>query len=929
MKSLLDLEKFGYDHPLASRIITKLFPLSRESSPLLSASLKITTNTMHDSKTARNMNSFHYTPFNESLDQSQQDAVKFALSSNDIALIHGPPGTGKTTTVAELIMQAVRTKQWKVLVCAPSNVAVDNILERIVSAHEKTTIPIKSHKKAKLPRMVRLGHPARLHPSVLQHSLEALIRSADGTEIVNDCRNEMKDFMKLLTNSRTRYAERKVAQTNIRQLRKEIRSREEKVVEELLQTRDIVLCTNVGASSYFLKKLEFDLVVIDEAAQALEASCWIPILHGKRLVLAGDHKQLPPTIKSRAAQKLGLGVTLFDRALALHGKTNISRMLSVQYRMHQMISTFVSDEMYDGKLETAPSVAKRSLQDLSHVIAASSRDLSITTKPTFVLVDTAGCDMEEESSTGGVEKAGSGTGSKFNKGEAIVVQRHVHALIEAGLKENEIAVITPYNGQVDLLKSLLKVTYPKLEIRSVDGFQGGEKEAVVLSLVRSNSRHVVGFLADERRLNVAITRAKRQCFIVCDSDTVGTCPFLKKLITFVGTHGTCQSAMEYVVPMGVASDVRTNTNIMCDGELRTSARSSSGVSSYCSEDLITTVRSKPSSILNNKEPVIIAPIPRQLEGGANQKGNNTNDDFSKEKKRACLKDQIKRFARLGKAGDEHVCSDSLSSYDRMLVHEVAEEIGLGHRSEGQEGMNRRVILWILDSYEYSGTDDRRDAQKRQALKENNDQLESFIIRTGPNSSKKESMSPQQALENDCAQNESVQINDDNQTCDPTGKSEKTEVGDANLLLKNLAQDRIRRQQQAKIVAEIRNEKLPTPVRNENNLHSTSNNKKKKKKSGKKKTKNSKTAANANASENELLVDLDDMAFLDSQIEKVQNSHGRTIEAPGSTYRTILNGVLLTKPKPAEKKKNTNASMALKQRLKDAERNRKQKQKERG
>mmetsp|Transcript_43626 Transcript_43626/g.44140 ORF Transcript_43626/g.44140 Transcript_43626/m.44140 type:complete len:267 (-) Transcript_43626:3-803(-) len=266
----------------------------------------------------------------------------------------------------------------------------------------------------------------------------------------------------------------------------------------------------------------------------------------------------------------------------------------------------------------------------------------------------------------------------------------------------------------------------------------------------------------------------------------------------------------------------------------------------------------------------------------------------------------------------------------MLVHEVAEEIGLGHRSEGQEGMNRRVILWILDSYEYSGTDDRRDAQKRQALKENNDQLESFIIRTGPNSSKKESMSPQQSLENDGSQNENVQMNDDNQTCDPTGVSlEKPEVGDANLLLKNLAQDRIRRQQQAKIAAEIRNEKLPTPIMNENNQHSTSNNKKKKKKSGKKKTKNSKTAANANASENELVVDLDDMAFLDSQIEKVQNSHGRTIEAPGSTYRTILNGVLLTKPKPAEKKKNTNASMALKQKLKDAERNRKQKQKERG
>lgn len=447
----------------------------------------------------------------------------------------------------------------KVLVTAPSNVAVDNVLERLVASHplSRTSMSMSTNTKQKNQnsnskkntsklRAVRIGHPARIQPSILKYSLESLVQNADGTEIVNDIRSEMKAHLRVASNPKARNLEKRSAYREMKLLRKELRQREGRVVEELLGNAQVVLTTNVGAANHILDKFEnsssgpgagkpFDLVIIDEAAQALGVSCWIPILRGRRVVLAGDHCQLPPTIKSRHSEvQRELSKTLFEQIM-VKGIT-VSRMLQVQYRMHRDIANWCSGAMYGGKLLSHDSVKGRTLSDLPYVTndheSYGTEDslLPTTMNASLLLVDTAGCDLFESVN---------GAGSRYNEGEADIVAKHIKNLMDIGVEQKDIAVITPYNGQVEILRRLLLEDYPKLEIRSVDGFQGGEREAVVLSLVRSSDRGKggIGFLADKRRLNVAVTRAKRQCAIVCDSDTVSQNGFLKDLVDWIEAHG--------------------------------------------------------------------------------------------------------------------------------------------------------------------------------------------------------------------------------------------------------------------------------------------------------------------------------------------------------------------------------------------------------
>lgn len=305
----------------------------------------------------------------------------------------------------------------------------------------------------------------------------------------------------------------------------------------------MVFATNVGTASKLLKDVTFDLVIIDEAAQALEVSCWIPILKAKRCVLAGDHLQLPPTIKSKTAAAKGLEVTLFDRITSFTTTQSIVKMLDTQYRMHEDISEWSSQAMYKGELKSFEGVAKRKLHELPHVKITKDDELL---DATLLLLDTAGCELEEDANEDDGKSHGMLQLSKSNEGEARVVARHVRALLESGLKEDEVAVITPYNKQVQTLKALLLESYPKLEIRSVDGFQGCEKEAVVMSLVRSNASRQVGFLADDRRMNVAITRAKRHVAVVCDTDTISSHKFLAVLVEHFEKFGEYRSAQEYL-----------------------------------------------------------------------------------------------------------------------------------------------------------------------------------------------------------------------------------------------------------------------------------------------------------------------------------------------------------------------------------------------
>ncbi|DAZ93834.1 TPA: hypothetical protein N0F65_009342 [Lagenidium giganteum] len=475
-----------------------------------------------------------FSPLHHDLNASQMDAIQFALASKDLALIHGPPGTGKTTTVVELIRQAVTKYDMRVLVCAPSNIAVDNVLEKLAQTNSSG---------GKQLQLTRLGHPARLLPQVLRYCLDAHIEAAEGTEIVHDIRKETAAMQAKLQKTRdkgARYELRRELKAN----RKELRQREQRVVTELLRHSDVVLATNVGAASKLLDKIEFDLVVIDEAAQALEASCWIPILKGKRCVLAGDHLQLPPTIKSKAAAAGGLETTLFDRIARLESTRSVVKMLKTQYRMHHAISDWSSTAMYKGELESFEGVAHRKLHELAHTRIDADDDVL---NATLLLVDTAGCGLDEDQDDDANDAKKRGDLlklSKSNQGEARVVVQHVQSLLLAGLRQEEVAVITPYNKQVQLLKALLLDEFPRLEIRSVDGFQGCEKEAVVMSLVRSNDRREVGFLADDRRMNVAVTRAKRHVALVCDTETISTHKFLEKLVMHFEEHGEYRSAQE-------------------------------------------------------------------------------------------------------------------------------------------------------------------------------------------------------------------------------------------------------------------------------------------------------------------------------------------------------------------------------------------------
>lgn len=379
--------------------------------------------------------------FDPSLNDSQKDAIRFALASREIALIHGPPGTGKTHTLIELILQMIK-RGLRILVCGPSNISVDNIVERL-SPHK---IPI-----------VRLGHPARLLPSVLNHSLDILTRTSEAGQIVKDVRDEMDAKQASIKKTRSG-RERKAIYMDLKELRKEYRVREKGCISNLVKGSKVVLATLHGAGGFQLRNEEFDVVIIDEASQALEAQCWVPLLSARKAVCAGDHLQLPPTIKSlnsktKTTAKEGskvpkgatLETTLFDRLLALHGPS-IKRMLTTQYRMHEKIMRFPSDELYESKLIAADAVKDRLLKDLPYEVQACDD----TTEP-LIFIDTQGGDFpekEDDEDTPKNAKASLRGDSKSNEMEALLVKQHVRTLVDAGVKTDDIAVVTPYNAQV-------------------------------------------------------------------------------------------------------------------------------------------------------------------------------------------------------------------------------------------------------------------------------------------------------------------------------------------------------------------------------------------------------------------------------------------------------------------------------------------------
>ena len=447
------------------------------------------------------------------LNPSQQEAVRHALAAEDVAIIHGPPGTGKTTTVAALIVTAV-SQGSRVLACAPSNLAVDNLAEQLVAAG----IPL-----------TRLGHPIRVLPELQPFTLDALVEKQDNYRLAKRLRKEaygLRDQADKYRRAQPAAGSKQAMREEARELLDEARQLEMLAVESVLDQARVILSTLTAVDSAILGQRQFDLCVVDEAGQSTEPATWIPITRANKLVLAGDHQQLPPTVLSLPAEREGFGISMLEQ-LMRHTGTDLARRLDVQYRMHADIMNFSAAEFYDGTLVADSIVASHLLCEISNV----KRDMWTETAVTFI--DTAGAGYDERQTDE--------TPSRSNPQEAALVAQKVHHLLTAGLPAECMAVIAPYAAQVDLLREILP---EQIEVGSVDGLQGREKEAVIISLVRSNPKGDVGFLAETRRMNVALTRARRKLIVIGDSATVTAHPFYARLIDYFESIGAYRSVWD-------------------------------------------------------------------------------------------------------------------------------------------------------------------------------------------------------------------------------------------------------------------------------------------------------------------------------------------------------------------------------------------------
>ena len=471
---------------------------------------------------------------NPALNASQRQAVREALGTNDVHLIHGPPGTGKTTTAIEVIRQCLDRDE-SVLATAASNTAVDNVAERLIEQSVD---------------VVRLGHPARVTQALQAHTLDAQIednetyrRSQDVREQAFDVLDRQDDYTVPSGRWRRGMSDRKIQELaeegrgsrgvppekieemaewlDLRDkaddLFSEAERLEQEAIDEILSAADVVCSTNSTAGSDLLQHQTFDTLIVDEATQATAPSCWIPMMHARRAILVGDHKQLPPTILNPEAAEEGLQYTLFER-LAKHHETDpgapgsIRSLLRTQYRMHEDIMGFSNRTFYNEKLEADDTVRRHTLADLGGTADTMSSEWRPILDPEapLVFVDTAGIEAPE--------RQRSGSHSRENPREAELVTQLVTDLLNAEMAPEQIAVISPYDDQVDRIEQRLDVE--ELEVDTVDGFQGREKEIVIVSLVRSNEHGAIGFLDEPRRFNVALTRAKRKAIVVGDSTTV-------------------------------------------------------------------------------------------------------------------------------------------------------------------------------------------------------------------------------------------------------------------------------------------------------------------------------------------------------------------------------------------------------------------------
>ena len=417
------------------------------------------------------------------LDSSQKNAIDKALLQR-LTLIQGPPGTGKTHTAVHLLKALTEMGRGPILACAESNVAVDNLLEGLLN------IGVKA---------VRFGRPVKVRESLREATLDALSAKHPKQDEIAFIQEEMDGIKSKLHDLKGK--ERGLAHRDINKNYREIRDLESRIIDEVLSGAEVLCTTNIGAGHFTLENRKFPIVLIDEATQATEPSSLVPIVKGARqIILVGDHKQLPPTVISRNAEEGGLNIPLFERLIE-NGVP--SHMLTTQYRMHSTIREFPSSRFYENLLEDGCSDSDRP--------PAAGFLWPDWNKP-VAFIPIHGSEIQDSTSS-----------SKSNMDEAGMVVKVVNELLAIGdLMPEDIGVISPYSGQVRLIRELFEEKIEGLEIKSVDGYQGREKEVIVLSTVRSNDDGVVGFLSDYRRLNVAMTRAKRGLIVIGDDRTLRT-----------------------------------------------------------------------------------------------------------------------------------------------------------------------------------------------------------------------------------------------------------------------------------------------------------------------------------------------------------------------------------------------------------------------
>ena len=436
------------------------------------------------------------------LNATQEQAVNEVLCAKDVAVVHGPPGTGKTTTLVEAIYETLR-RETQVLVCAQSNTAVDWISERLMERGVD---------------VLRVGNPTRVTDHMLAQTYERRFEAHPDYPSLWALRKALREVREHRRNAEAYHQK-------VERLKSRITELEVRIHSALMAQARVVACTLAGSASRVLDGMKFGTLFIDEAAQALEAACWIAMSRTHRVVLAGDHCQLPPTVKSIEALRGGLGHTLMERIVAT--QPQVVTLLQVQYRMHDAIAQFSSREFYDGRLQSAPQVAHRGILDW---------DVPI------MWVDTGEVEGKEEF-------VGDNYG-RVNRPEAQLTLATLEAYFEKVGRQRvideriDVGIISPYRAQVQLLRRMvahnaaLKPLRGRITVNTVDGFQGQERDIIILSMVRSNAAGDIGFLRDLRRMNVAITRARMKLIILGDAATLTRHPFYRRLHHYVGDLNT-------------------------------------------------------------------------------------------------------------------------------------------------------------------------------------------------------------------------------------------------------------------------------------------------------------------------------------------------------------------------------------------------------